>query len=303
MSDLKWTHKTPEKIAQVLTAEGIPVSEKTVAKLMKSLRFALRTCRKKIMSGTKPKPGYRKRRDRQFKKINRARDHFKKRHLPIISVDSKKKELIGNFKNNGRTWRQTPRDANDHDFRSDASYLSVPSGILDVEKNKGMVVLGISKDTPAFAVDSVVKWWEAVGRKTYRGAKEILIICDSGGGNSARSRVWKRDLQVKFCNQFGLDITICHYPPGASKWNPIEHRYFSHITRNWQGVPLTSLETALKYIRTTKTKTGLTSRAILNQTIYEKGQKVSDKEMKSLRLFPHSTLPQWNYTIKPQNLT
>lgn len=303
MSDLKWTHKTPEKIATELSAEGIPVGEKTVAKLMKSLKFALRTCRKKIMSGGKPKPGYREKRNQQFAKIKRERHRFKQNHQPIISVDSKKKELIGNFKNNGRTWRRNPIDALDHDFRSDASYLSVPSGILDTEKNRGMIVLGTSRDTPAFAVDSVVTWWREAGKKTYKGANKILILCDSGGGNSARSRVWKRDLQVKFCNRFGLNVTVCHYPPGASKWNPIEHRYFSQITRNWQGVPLTNLETALKYIRTTKTKTGLTSRAVLNQTIYEKGQKVSDDEMKALRIIRHQEQPQWNYTIKPQNRT
>jgi hypothetical protein len=303
MSDLKWSHKTPERIANELSAEGISVCEKTVAKLMKSLKFALRTCRKKIMSGGKPKPGYREERNLQFEKIKRQRQRFKKTRLPIISVDSKKKELIGNFKNNGCTWRRDPHDVLDHDFRSDASCLVVPSGIYDVEKNRGMIVLGTSRDTPAFAVDSVVTWWKEVGKKTYREANEILILCDSGGGNSARSKVWKRDLQIKFCNPFGLNVTICHYPPGASKWNPIEHRYFSQISRNWQGVPLTDVETALNYIRTTKTNTGLTSRAVVNQTTYEKGQTVSDDQMNSLRISHHRELPQWNYTIKPQNLT
>ena len=182
MSDLKWTHKTPEKIAKELSAEGIPVGEKTVAKLMKSLRFALRTCRKKIMSGGKPKPGYRKKRNQQFEKIKRERHRFKTTRQPIISVDSKKKELIGNFKNNGRTWRRDPIDALDHDFRSDASCVSVPSGILDTEKNRGMIVLGTSRDTPAFAVDSVVTWWRKEGKKAYKNANKILILCDSGGG-------------------------------------------------------------------------------------------------------------------------
>lgn len=303
MSELKWTHKTPEKIAKELTAEGIPVSENTVAKLMKSLRFALRTCRKRIMSGTKPKPGYKEKRDRQFKKIDRERRRFRKNQLPIISVDSKKKELIGNFKNNGRTWRLSPIDANDHDFRSDASFLAVPSGIFETEKNRGMIVLGISRDTPAFAVDSVVTWWKEVGRQSYGDAKKILILCDSGGGNSSRSRVWKRDLQVKVSNQFGLEVTVCHYCPGASKWNPIEHKYFSHISKNWQGAPLKDLETALNYINTTKTKKGLTSRAVLNTATYEIGQTASDDEMKSLRIIRDRALPEWNYTIKPQLLT
>lgn len=270
---------------------------------MRQLKFALRTCRKKINSGGKRKPGYREKRNQQFEKIKRVRLRFKKSRQPVISVDAKKKEMIGNFKNNGQTWRRKQIDVYDHDFRSDATCMAVPYGIYDVEKNQGMVVLGTSRETPAFAVDSVVRWWQDVGRKTYKGAKEILILGDSGGGNSARSNVWKRDLQSKLCNKFGMRVTVCHYPPGASKWNPIEHRYFSQISRNWQGAPLASLETALKYIRTTKTKTGLTSRATLNQSVYKKGETVSREEMESLRIKRHRGLPQWNYTIKPQNWT
>lgn len=300
MSGLRWTKKTTQKIAEALTATGITVSAKTVAKLMKDLKFSLKTNRKTIESGFKRKPGHVKRRNQQFERIKHRREEFEKNGLPVISVDSKKKELIGNFKNNGRVWCRDSKDVFDHDFRSSANGLAVPYGIYDTQKNRGMVVLGTSRETPAFAVDAIVTWWNNEGKRCYGGANEILILGDCGGGNSARSRVWKRDLQQKFCNEFGITVTVHHYPPGASKWNPIEHRYFSEISKNWGGVPLTDIPTALNYLRTTRTASGLRSRAILNTSLYEKGQKVSDSEMAAIQIIPANELPQWNYTIKPQ---
>lgn len=276
------------------------MSPRTVAKLLRELKYSLRTCRKRIACGFKPKPGYREKRNQQFLKIARDKNRFIENKLPVISVDAKKKEQIGNFKNNGRSWRKNHIDVLDHDFRSDATCMAVPYGIYDINKNRGMVVLGTSRETPAFAVDSLVRWWKEEGRKHYSGAGKLLILGDSGGGNSARSRVWKRNLQMKFCNEFGIAVTVCHYPPGASKYNPIERKYFNPISNNWAGIPLINLETVLNYIRTTHNKTGLRSRAILNQKIYLKGQKVSDAEMAALNIFPHKELPQWNYTIKPQ---
>ena len=161
-------------------------------------------------------------------------------------------------------------------------------------------MLGSSRETPAFAVDCIAQWWKMEGRIKYRKADRLLIVADSGGGNSARSRVWKRDLQQKICNRFGISVSVAHYPPGASKWNPIEHRLFSEISKNWAGTPLKTYETALKYMRTTRTKKGLRVRAVPSAKRYETGEKVSDQEMKAIRCRPHRFLPQWNYTIKPQ---
>jgi len=303
MRGLRWTKKTTRKISEELTSNGIKVGPNTVAKLMKELKFSLKTNRKNISSGAKTKPGDVEKRNKQFIKIKAARKSFFKKGLPSISVDSKKKEQIGNFKNNGKTWRKDPVNVNDHDFKTDAIGTCVPYGIYDPQKNKGMIVLGTSYETPAFAVDAIVTWWTEEGQKSYQDANEIMILSDCGGGNSAKSRVWKRDIQEKICNRFGIDVTVRHYPPGASKWNPIEHRYFSEISKNWAGVPLKNYETALKYIRTTTTKTGLRSRAILKPKVYEKGQKVSDHEMDKINIYRDKDLPEWNYTIRPQNVT
>lgn len=300
MTGLKWSRKTTEKISAELGSIGIRASANTVGRLMRQLGYSLRTSQKTIESGFKPKPGHRRRRNQQFLKIKADRAKFRRADLPIISIDAKKKELVGNFRNPGKTWGIKPKQVYDHDFRSDATGMAVPYGIYDVRRNRGLVVLGSSRETPAFAVDAVAEWWKLEGKIAYKTADRILIIGDCGGGNSARSRVWKRDLQEKVCNRFGLTITVSHYPPGASKWNPIEHRLFSEISKNWAGEPLLTYETALKYLRTTRTKKGLRVRAVLNTKRYEKGEKVSHREMKNIRCIPHQILPQWNYTIKPQ---
>lgn len=300
MGGLRWTRKTTRSIAEQLRRLNIHVSPNTVGRLLSKMKFSLRTNRKKIESGFKPKPGHRERRNRQFQHIARRRRQFERAGWPVISTDCKKKEPVGLFKNPGRTWRRKARDVLDHDFRSDARGMAIPYGIYDVQRNSGMVVVGSSRETPEFAVDSVARWWSTQGSRCYARADRLLILCDSGGGNSARSTVWKRDLQTKLANRYGLTITVCHYPPGASKWNPIEHRLFSAISNNWQGIPLINYETVLKRIRTTKTEPGLKVTARLNSKQYEKGGTVVAKEMKSLHCKPHKLLPQWNYTIAPQ---
>lgn len=302
ITGLKWTKKTTKALAKELARIGIYVSAKTVGRLLVKMDFKLKTCRKNIEAGRKNKPVDRKRRNQQFRKINRLRQQFEQAGLPVISVDSKKKEKVGNFKNDGKTWRQEPKEVFDHDFPSDAKGKAIPYGIYDTQKNKALVVVGTSSETPEFAVEAVEKWVQLPEQQNnYKSAKQLMILADCGGGNGCRSTVWKRDIQEKLCNRHGLTVTVCHYPPGASKWNPIEHRVFSPISRNWAGVPLVSHETVLNYIATTTTETGLQVRAILNEKTYLKGQKTSSLELDNLNITKDSRLPEWNYTIKPQN--
>ncbi|MGH8731171.1 MAG: ISAzo13 family transposase [Burkholderiales bacterium] len=301
ISGLRWTRSTTGKIARQLLCMGIQVSASTVGRLLAKMNFSLKTNRKNIESGFQRKPGHHARRNRQFRVINTKRRKFASADLPIISVDGKKRELVGNFKNNGKTWQREPQEVNDHDFPCDAEGVALPYGIYDVRRNTGMVVLGTTRETPAFAVDAIARWWRSSGRRHYPGADELLILADSGGANSSRSRVWKCDLQQKLCNRHGLRVTVCHYPPGASKWNPIEHRLFSEISKNWQGVPLQTYETALNYISTTKTRAGLKVTATLNAKTYQTGERVTDEEMELLKIRTHRTLPEWSYTITPQN--
>lgn len=302
MTGLKWTKKATQKIAAELTSGGINVSAKTVGRLLLKIGFTLKTCRKNIEAGRKYKPGYRQRRDQQFKKMKHVRGEFERLGFPVVSVDSKKKEKVGNFKNDGTTWRKEAKEVFDHDFPSDAKGKAIPYGIYDTQKNKALVVVGTSSETPEFAVDAIEQWWFLHGRHEYKSAKRIMILADCGGGNGYRSTVWKRDLQTKICNRHGLTITVGHYPPGASKWNPIEHRVFSEISKNWAGAPLDSNETVLNYIATTTTKTGLRIKAVLNKKIYLTGQKVSKSELENLNIIRDQHLPDWNYTISPQKI-
>lgn len=301
MKELKWTRKTTEKIAQELKSLDIDVSPNTVCRVLKKLKYSLKVNHKKKESGIKnpPKPADR---NKQFGYIADLREKFAKEGNPIISVDTKKKEQIGNFKNNGTSWQQDAILVNDHDFPSDARGKASPYGIYDTQKNKGTVLLGISYDTPRFAVESIESWWKTEGEKSYPNSNQLLILADSGGSNSSRSRVWKYKIQEKLCNQFGLTVNVSHYPPGSSKWNPIEHRLFSEISKNWAGRPLDSFETALKYIRTTKTATGLTVKAHFVRKKYEKGEKVTDKQMKDLSLKKDEMFPKWNYTLSPSRM-
>lgn len=305
ITGLKWTRKTTEKIAYELKAIGIKVSPNTVARLLKDMGFSLRVNQKKIASGGKLISKEEKEiRDCQFIYIRHLRETFAEKRCPVISVDTKKKELIGNFKNPGTSYThdQEPVLTNDHDFRSYSIGIGIPYGIYDTLINHGVVYVGTTFDTPEFAVESIEKWWCNQGRSRYGNAKEILILADGGGSNSSHSRAWKYDIQHKLCNRYGISVTVCHYPPGTSKWNPIEHRLFSQISKNWAGIPLKSYETMINYIRTTKTSTGLQVNAFLLKKEYEKGVKISDSQMSNLLLEKHDTFPKWNYTIKPMKM-
>jgi hypothetical protein len=208
--------------------------------------------------------------------------------------------LIGNFKNQGKAWCREPEEVNDHDFTSTAECRAVPFGVYDLARNRGYFVVGTSNDTPAIAVTALVRWWADEGRVAYPGASELLMLADCGGTNGHRFRAWKTNLQERVCDRFGLSVTVCHYPPGRSKWNPIEHRLFSQVSLNWAGVPLRSLGIMLGYIRGTTTRTGLTVAAHLDEATYPKGQKVSAEELARLRVKHHETCPQWNYTLSPR---
>lgn len=294
MSGIKWTRHTTEKIAEQLRACGIEVCANTVAKLLKGLDYRLRVNHKKLNRGSQAD------RDTQFAYIAAQRETFSRHGLPIISIDSKKRELVGNFKNQGTTWSQKPTLVNDHDFLSDAEGIALPYGIYDLAANHGYLFFGTSHDTAAFAVDNVVRWWNYHGKRGYPGKSELLILADGGGSNGARTRAWKLGLQKRLCDRHGLTVTVCHYPTSASKWNPIEHRLFSEISKNWAGRPLDSYETILNYASTTRTTTGLKVNSYLVNTDYPKGVKVTDQEMEQLQLHPHDTQPIRNYTLSPR---
>jgi hypothetical protein len=255
--------------------------------------FSLRVNRKQIATNSTPY------RDQQFQHICSLRTRFQRQGLPFISVDSKKRELIGNFKNTGAKWDRSPVLVNDHDFPSDASGVGISYGIYDPPHNRGTVCVGISHDTAAFAAHSIATWWKREGSRRWGRVPKLLVLADSGGSNSCRSWVWKTELQAQVCNAFGFTVTIAHYPTGASKWNPIEHRLFSEISKNWAAEPLTSYETMLNFIRTTSTQTGLVVTAYLDRKEYPTGLKPDPSLISSLSLKHSTTLPKWNYTIAP----
>jgi hypothetical protein len=294
ISGLKWTRKTTQKIADELKQFGQSVCANTVGRLLKKLKFSLKVNHKKNESNSNVDP---KERDKQFKHICQLRKEFVKKGFPIISVDAKKKELIGDFKNNGSAYCRDPESVNVYDFPSDAIGKGVPYGIYDTTANQGFVIVGTNHDTPSFAVDSIEAWWKTIGKFKYADTSEILILADGGGSNSSRSRVWKYELHKKICSKYGVKITVCHYPPGCSKWNPIEHRLFSAISQNWSGIPLRSYETMINYLNTTKNTKGLTVRAKLVSKLYETGKRVTNDQMKSLPISCHDKFPKWNYTF------
>lgn len=271
----------------------IRVDAKTVGRLLKELGYSLRINSKKISSGSGPD------RNEQFETINALREHFSSRGVPILSVDTKKKEIIGNFKNNGAAWNTEPIAVHDHDFRSLGDGIAVPYGIYDVSANKGSVFIGTSSDTPKFAVNSLDKWLRYDGRHRYRNVNELLILADCGGSNGYRCRAWKLGLQ-NLADKTGITVHVSHYPPGASKWNPIEHRLFSEISKNWAGRPLDSLETIKSYISTTKTASGLSVKAYIDRNLYQKGVKIADAEMSRLNIVKNESLPKWNYALAPR---
>jgi len=293
MTALKWTHKTTEKISRQLRRAGISVSAGTVARLLKELDYSLRVNRKMIATVSSPDRNW------QFECIKRKRRSFRKKGLPAVSIDSKKREMLGVFKNPGRVWSNGPVPVNDHDFLRDSVGVAIPYGVYDPETNRGHIFVGQSHETSVFAVDALRRWWERDGQRAYPGARQLLVLADCGGSNGPRRRAWKHSLQTKFVDVLGVTVTVCHYPPGASKWNPIEHRLFSEVSKNWAGEPLRNYETMLNYIRTTRTKPGLRVKATLLKGEYPTGIKISDEEMKAVNLRPHRVLPAWNYTIYP----
>jgi len=265
----------------------------TVRRLLKKMGYLLKANRKRFAGPPHPD------RDRQFRYIARVKKLFLATGHPVISVDAKKKELIGNFENPGRVWCQQAEEVNAHDFRQDAVGRAVPYGIYDLKHNLGHVYVGTSAETSEFAVDAISLWWENEDRPTFPNEEKLLILSDAGGSDGYRFRLWKKQIQEQLADRLGIEVMVCHYPPGASKWNPIEHRLFSYISLNWAGKPLRSFETMLGYIRGTTTETGLQVEAFLVDRVYQKGIKVSAKEMKTLNLQRRRVCPDWNYIIKP----
>lgn len=296
MSLLKWTNKSTYKIAEALNRRGHKIDPDTAGRLLKGRGFSLQANVKTKEGGSAPE------RDAQFRYINEQAKKFTAQSDPVISVDAKKKENVGEFKNPGRTWRKTgqPVEVNVYDFTSLGLGKAIPYGIYDVNRNEGMVNVGISHDTSEFAVESIRRWWFMFGKDCYPDASGLLICADGGGSNGSRSKGWKFFLQG-LSDQIGIPITVCHYPPGTSKWNKIEHCMFSFISMNWRGQPLVSYETVIKLIGGTTTNKGLSVAARIDEREYVKGIKFSDDDMAQLQIQPHSLHPKWNYSIVPRD--
>lgn len=292
MSYLKWTNKSTYTIAKELNSKEKNISEDTAGRIIKQLGYSLQANIKSKESGSSEE------RDSQFRYINELVKIFAKKDMPVISVDTKKKELVGNFKNSGRKWMKKGKAeiVNVYDFEYLAKGKAIPYGIYEVLKNNGFVNVGISHDTSEFAVESIWQWWKNIGKKNYQNAKELLICADGGGSNASRSRLWKFYLQ-KFANKTGLKITVCHFPPGTSKWNKIEHKMFSFISMNWKGKPLRNYELIINLIESTTTKKGLKIKAKIDKKIYELGKRVFEEEFKKINILEHKINPKWNYTI------
>jgi len=289
-SDEKWVRSRLRGLSQKLDHRACPT---TIGRLLREQKYGLRSHRKVLHTG-KPHA----QRDQQFRYIAQQREEFRSAGDPRISVDTKKKELVGQFKNAGQTWCQAGEKVNDHDFPSDAKCRAAPYGVYDPERNEGHVCVTTSSDTADFAVDAVRDWW-GQSQEHYRQSKRLMIEADSGGSNGARSRRYKKGLQ-DFANETGLEVTVCHYPPGTSKWNPVEHRLFSQITATWSGHVLSTLLILLGFIRRTTTSTGLKVTATQFERTYLTGLKVTAAEFKAIQLTRHAICPQWNYTIRPQ---
>ncbi len=294
MSEQKWVRSSLRHLSERLEHLGHLASPPTVGRLLRKLGYSLRVnVKKQEANGAHPE------RQQQFEVLESQKGIFQMAGWPIISVDTKKKELIGNFKNAGQAWCQEAEAVNVHDFPHDALVRAVPYGIYEVNGNRGSVYVGSSADTPEFAVAAIARWWEEEGRRRFPQAKKLLILADAGGSNGCRPRSFKQHLQEQVSDRYGLTVTVCHYPTGCSKWNPIEHRLFSQISLNWAGKPLRSLDTMLNAMRGTVTSTGLRVRAALLDGTYAKGQKVSDAQMQQLNIEHDSVCSQWNYTIRP----
>jgi hypothetical protein len=296
MSPLRWTTKSLRTLATELTAAGHKVGPDTIAELLREQGFSLQGNAKTIEGKQSPD------RDAQFRYLNEQVKDHQQAADPVVSVDTKKKEVVGDFHNAGRTWRPAgnPVAVNDHDFPDAGIGKAVPYGIYDLAANTGWVNVGVDHDTAAFAVESIRRWWNQAGRHTYPQARRLLITADAGGSNGYRTRAWKTELAA-FATETGLAITVCHMPPGTSKWNKIEHRLFSAITMNWRGRPLTSYEVIVNSIAATTTRTGLRVVAELDTNTYDTGIKVSDRQMNALPLTRHDFHGDWNYTFRPEH--
>jgi hypothetical protein len=294
-SPLRWTCKSTRQLANELCRQNHPVSARTVARLLYAAGYSLQANRKTREGKDHPD------RDAQFEHINRQVRRVQKRGQPVISIDTKKKELIGDFKNAGQEWRpkRVPQKVRVHDFKDENLGKAIPYGVYDLANNQGWVSIGIDHDTAHFAANSIRRWWNDMGCARFPRASELLITADGGGSNSSRSRLWKVALQG-LANQLDMKLRVCHFPPGTSKWNKIEHRLFSYITSNWRGQPLVSLQTIVQLIASTTTKTGLTVQAAVDTNTYETGIKVTDEEMAQLRLTPSDFHGNWNYSIAPK---
>jgi transposase len=294
MKVLLWSSKSLRNIEKLLKEQGYVVSYVTVGELLKSLGYSLQANRKTEEGSNDPD------RNEQFEFINNTALSFMEDNAPVISVDCKKKELIGNFKNAGTDWFEKGKatEVNVYDFMDKQSGKAVPYGVYDIAKNEGWVSVGISKDTAAFAVNSIRTWWQHMGKEQYPSANKLLVTADGGGSNSSRSRLWKKELQ-KLATELAMEIHVCHFPPGTSKWNKIEHRMFSYITKNWRAKPLESLEVIVNLIANTTTRKGLTIKAEADKNQYEKGLKIDDEELKKINLTPKEFRGEWNYIISP----
>ena len=293
---LRWVSKSHDKLATALRAMGHKVSSSSLPKLLEELKYCRHFNRKTKESGKHPD------RDAQFEYINAKVEAFQTADQPVISIDAKKKELVGEFKNAGSDYgpQGQPIEVNAHDFENKDLGKVTPYGIYDIGANLGYVSLGIDHDTGEFAVNSVRLWLDRMGRDRYPAMTRLMITADGGGSNGSRLRLWKMALQ-KLADETGLIIQVCHYPPGTSKWNKIEHRMFCHITQNWRAMPLISLLVAIELIANTTTKTGLTIRCELDRNLYPKGIKVSDEELATLNIKRDKFHPEWNYAIAPRN--
>jgi hypothetical protein len=294
-SPLRWTCKSTRQLAEELQRQGFPICDRTVAQLLHAADYSLQANRKTREGKSHPD------RDAQFRYIHNRVLSARKSRQPVISVDTKKKELVGNFKNPGQEWQPQgePEEVKVHDFPDKKLGKAIPYGVYDVTTNEGWVSVGIDHDTAQFAVASIRRWWQEMGVQRFPCAEELTITADGGGSNSHRNRLWKVTLQG-LADETGLKLRVCHFPPGTSKWNKIEHRLFCHITRNWRGRPLTSYEVIVQLIASTKTAKGLTVRAALDPCPYEKGIKVSDEQLAKLKITPARFHSNWNYTIAPR---
>src|SRR6266850_4960685 len=297
MSPLRWTCKSRAKLASALSSDGWQVSSTTGGRLHHELGYSLKSVRKSREGESHPD------RNEQFEHINTTATSFLRRKQPVISVDTKKKELVGDFKNAGREWqpKATPEKALVHDFPDDAIGKAIPYGVYDMARNEAWVSVGRDHDTPEFAVASIRQWWRMMGKRAYPDADQLFITADAGGSNGYRSRAWKLELQ-RFADDSRLRIRVSHFPPGTSKWNKIEHRLFCHITQNWRGKPLRTFETIVDLIGNTRTAAGLRVKAKLDSRKYRTGVETTKAEMRDLALRPHEFHGEWNYELQPREL-